>query len=685
MIRNKSASRGIKCVFLLFTMIWCSVSMPLNSCGQEIKGGLKHPDSLDQVNQLNEVRIRKLKISRRQSSSTPLQILSGTDLEKLNSLSVADALRFFSGVQLKDYGGIGGLKTINVRSMGTNHTAVFYDGVQLGNAQNGQVDLGKFSLDNIEEIELYNGQKSTIFQPAKGFASGSSLYLKSKQPQFETGQTQKIRTAVKVGSFGLIDPSLLWQSKLSDRISSSVSAAYKYADGRYKFRSTNGVYDTTAVREDGDFESMRLELGLHGLLADSSKWNLKLYGYADEQGIPGAVVNNVWRFSQRLWNKNFFGQAYYEKEIGPYSLMAAVKYSNNYRRYLNPEVVTTTGFQDNRYHEQELYLSLSNKLRINAYWDLVLSSDYQLNDLNANLYRFAYPTRNTWLTAIATQFHWERLELQANLLGTVVKEKVQNGAVLKDQNELSPTVMVSWQPFAFNEFRLRSFYKSIFRMPTFDDLYYTFYGTRLIAPEYTRQYDLGFTYIIGYENQLLSQFSVQSDVYLNQVKNKIISIPGSLGIWSVVNLGRVEIKGIDVNVQTNWQLGQKLSLNTGLNYTYQTAVDADPSSMNYGDQVPYIPWHNLSFITSATYQRFSFNYSYIYTGERYNQSTNNIYNYVRPWYTHDVAFHYQTKLYKRDAKLSLEVNNLFNQAYEVVSNYPMPGRYYRCSFTYFIN
>ena len=79
----------------------------------------------------------------------PAQVLSGERLQRLNAHSVADAIRYFSGVQIKDYGGIGGLKTINVRGMGTQHVGVFYDGIQLGNAQNGQIDLGKYSLDNM--------------------------------------------------------------------------------------------------------------------------------------------------------------------------------------------------------------------------------------------------------------------------------------------------------------------------------------------------------------------------------------------------------------------------------------------------------------------------------------------------------------------------------------------------------
>lgn len=92
----------------------------------------------------------------------PSQKLKGEQLERLNTHSVADALRYFSGLQIKDYGGVGGIKTVNIRSMGTNHLGIYYDGIELGNAQNGQIDLGQFSLDNVQEITLYNGQKSAI-------------------------------------------------------------------------------------------------------------------------------------------------------------------------------------------------------------------------------------------------------------------------------------------------------------------------------------------------------------------------------------------------------------------------------------------------------------------------------------------------------------------------------------------
>ena len=105
----------------------------------------------------------------------PPQTLKGAQLKALNTVSVADALRFFSGIQVKDYGGVGGIKTVNIRSMGSQHLGVYYDGVELGNAQNGQTDLGQLSMDNVEEISVYNGQKSAIFQTASDFGNAGTV------------------------------------------------------------------------------------------------------------------------------------------------------------------------------------------------------------------------------------------------------------------------------------------------------------------------------------------------------------------------------------------------------------------------------------------------------------------------------------------------------------------------------
>jgi vitamin B12 transporter len=601
---------------------------------------------------------------------------------------VADAMRFFTGVQLKDYGGVGGLKTINVRSLGTNHVAVFYDGVQLSNAQNGQVDLGRFSLDNIEEIDLYNGQRSEIFQPAKAFSAASAIYLQSAKPRFDPGEHTHIRLGYKAGSMGLNNPSLLWQQKLNDKITSTISTEWLEANGRYKFRYTNGVYDTTAVRNNSDIESYRLEAGLNGTMADSATWNVKAYSYTSNRGLPGAIIANKFNYSQRQWDRNQFIQANYESNVrNRYSFKAIAKYAGDYERYLDPEFVTTTGFLDNRFYQHELYVSAANRYRILPVWDIALSADFQRNSLDANLYHFSYPTRYTELVSLASQLKLGRLNLQASLLGTFVDDEVKVFTAAGKKTAYTPTVSAGWRLLDNNDLMLRAFYKNIFRLPTFNDLYYTLIGNTLLKPEYAKQYDIGFTYNHQFKNQLLESVSVQADVYYNQVRDKIVAIPGAnLFRWVMYNVGNVAIKGAEINVQSGWHVADELAITAGLNYTYQQAFyKADGTTYHYN--IPYTPMNSGSFTLGADYRKFQFNYSYIYTGVRYNELSNDqnyIYNKVEPWYTHDLSASYLTKVYKRKTKFTVEVNNLLNQDREIISNFPMPRRFYRFKLTYSI-
>ena len=120
--------------------------------------------------------------------------------------------------------------------------------------------MGRFSLDNMESVTLYNGQKSAIFQPAKDFGSSGSIYLQTRTPQFEEGKKYNVKASFKTGSFGVANPSILWEQKLGEQISSSFSAEYLHSSGKYKFtyRMQEG-YDTTAVRQNGDLNALRVE------------------------------------------------------------------------------------------------------------------------------------------------------------------------------------------------------------------------------------------------------------------------------------------------------------------------------------------------------------------------------------------------------------------------------------------
>lgn len=613
-------------------------------------------------------------------SPMPVQILSGRELEKLNSFSVADAIRYLSGVQLKDYGGVGGIKTINVRSLGSAHTAVFYDGMSIGNAQNGQVDLGKYSLDNIEAIELYNGQKSSIFQPARGFFSSNTLFLRTKVPYFGKGKNFHLKTSFKSGSFGLINPAILYHQKISQTISLTASTEWVKAHGRYKYQyRRDGGYDTTAIRQNGDITALRTELTLHCQLKNNGQVSLKAYFYDSERGLPGAIVANRYSHVQRQWDRNFFVHGCLHKSFFKnHDLLANIKFSNDYNRYIDPDYKTLSGALDNKYYQNELYASLVNQVTILKWWNISLATDLSVNTLDANLYRFPYPTRYTYLGALSSHMSWKQLDIQASFLGGYINEQVKYYQQGDSRSVFCPVISASLQPFNTKSFRLRVFYKESFRMPTFNDLYYTFIGNSSLRPEYTSQYNVGATWVYNEHTQFLRSVSIQADVYYNRVKDKIVAMPSSnLFRWTMMNLGEVEIKGLEANANLGFSFPAKIILQLGLNYTYQKAIDITLGGTTYSNQIPYTPVHSGTLTASAQWRSLQLNYSFIYTGERYSQKANILVNYVQPWYTHDVALVWSGKICKQPIKVGAEINNLLNQYYDVVLNFPMPGRNYR--------
>ena len=618
----------------------------------------------------------------------PSQKLNGEMLEKLSTHSVADALRYFSGIQLKDYGGVGGIKTVNIRSMGTHHLGISYDGIQLGNAQNGQIDLGQFSLDNVQEITLYNGQKSAIFQPASDFGHAGAIYIRTRAPEFSEREDTHLKVKAQYGSSDMFRLSTLWEQKLSETLSSSVSAGFLTASGKYKFRYErrypNGetAWDTTAVRQNGDIHAERIEANLFGRLYQGS-WQVKGYLYNSARGIPGAIVNNVWRRGERQQDLNTFVQAAFDKNIGDgFSTRWLAKYAYYNTHYVNKD--STQLPVDNRYKQQEVYLSTANVLELRPNWSASLSYDFKWNKLNADTYNFAFPTRISNLVSLATAIDYKHLKAQGSVLATFINDQTHRRGEFAGMNsksflsKLTPALFVNIYPFRGTFFSMRAYVKKSFRMPTFNDLYYTDMGNANLMPESALQYDAGFALNKHFEKGIVRHAAMHFDAYYNTVHDKIVAYPkGQQFRWTMLNLGKVHIKGIDVEAEADFQVGKELVATARAQYTYQDARDVtDPGDSYYKHQIPYIPWHSGSAIVGLSYKNWDLNYSFIYAGERYDEQENILYNHMEPWYTSDLSLRYQFLVHNSKFIVQAEVNNVLDQDYEVIVNYPMPGRNY---------
>lgn len=633
----------------------------------------------------------------------PAQTLAGEKLHSLSANSVADALRYFSGIQIKDYGGVGGLKTIDVRSMGSHHVGIFYDGIQISDTQNGIVDLGRFSMDNMEIISVHNGQKSGTFQSAKDFASASSVYMVSRRPKFTSGNNA-FTARVRGGSFDLADISLLWDRRINSHISATANAEFLYTSGRYRFSySKDGGYDTTEIRRNGDVHMFRAETGAFGRY-EHTEWDAKAYFYISDRGYPGAAVRgdggislmNEDRQKDCIW---FLQGSFTHRFPEVYSIMAKGKYSNSFMRYIMPPE-TTLQPADNRYRQQEIYISVSNLFTITPWWSANLAVDYQWNRLDADgsdMFdaHFIAPRRHSLLAAASTVAELPfGLNVQASLLWTFVKDVAQKPAsVMQDKSLFTPSLVMSYTPWKHVGLTFRAFYKNIFRMPTFNDLYYVQVGNRNLRPEYTDQIDIGAGYRKSFGTCRFSGIEVSADLYYNKVRDKIVATPTSNQlVWTMDNIGLVKILGSDISVTPSFRFGP-VGMDLRLSYTYQRARDLSPEKKpgpddeedgiitTWGHQIPYVPEHSGTAVFGMVFRSWSLHYSFIYTGERYGLGGNTEENYIQPWYTSDISVSKQFALRKCTLGVTAEVNNIFNQQYEVVKWYPMPGTNFKITIS----
>jgi outer membrane receptor protein involved in Fe transport len=440
------------------------------------------------------------------------------------------------------------------------------------------------------------------------------------------------------------------------------------------------AWDTSGIRQNGDINSLRIDGGFNGVIKQG-KWDAKVYFYNSEKGIPGAIIRNKFSSAQRQWDRDIFVQGNFQKQLlKNYDIKVTAKYANNYLCYLQPDPEEPMpGYS--KFWQQEIYLSTVNKYSIFKNWDIVLSTDYQFNLLDASIKQFAFPRRNSLLAALATAFEYKRFKMQASLLATFIFDNLKSRQQANNKYAFSPAVFLSYQPFAKVPFSFHAYYKRSFRMPTFNDLYYTEIGNPALRPENTEQFDFGVLYEAEFKHGIVQNTRISADAYYNEVTDKIVAIPKGSGQfrWMMMNIGFVKITGVDVSAQAVWRLPADIFINTGITYTFQRARDfSDPTDNapvygSYGGQISYIPLLCGSVTAGLNFRGWSMDYSFIYVGERYHVSANTPDNYEQPWYTHDLSLGKSFKVKMLKFKVSAELNNMLNQYYHVVLNYPMPG------------
>ena len=644
----------------------------------EIQAQEKGDSITGKVHKIDEVTVTAKRAPRNIISSSPTQQFKKAEMERLGALEVSDAVHHFSGVSIKDYGGIGGMKTVSVRSLGAQHTTVSYDGVAISDCQSGQVDISRFSLDNISELTMNIGQTDNIYQTAKMFASAGTLSIETIRPKFEE-RPYKLSTSFKTGSFGLANPSFLFARKLTDRFSLSAYGDYLRADGNYPFKMWNHSKLIDSKRNNSDIETYKAELNLFATLSHKQNLKAKFYLFDSSRGLPGSVIYDNPYATERLYDKNYFGQLKYENHFSDqWKLQTIGKFNYSWNRDYNKQASGTT---DDRFRQTESYLSTTLWTEPIQGLSFSLAQDFAYNYLSTSLRECQYPERFTLLTVLATHYRSTHITATASLLNTYITENVKIGTAADDRKRLSPAISLAWKPFEDAGWRLRASYKDIFRVPTFNDLYYLLIGNSRLKPESTKQFNLGTTWGYSFPS-VIDYLNISIDAYYNRVNDKIVAIP-TMFIWKMSNVGKVETIGVDVNIGSELTLAEGYKLYITGAYNFMQAEDiTNRDSKIWKNQIAYTPKHSGSGSITVELPWLNLTYNLLYASERYRMPQNSNDNRIEPYTDHSLSLSRVFRWKKQSLRIQLDAVNLGNKNYEVVRFYPMPGRNYKIKFNY---
>lgn len=626
-------------------------------------------DTLRTARQLQQVDVRAGRTTAEEYVGSPTQRMDARTLQERGVSSLTDALQRFSGTNVRDYGGAGGLKTVSVHGMGAGHTVVTLNGLSLGDHRSGQVDLARYNdVSALTEVSLTTADQLSLLCPVRNLG-GALLNLQTDATPDSAGHHVKV--AVSGGSFGTVSPSLHYQAR-QGAWSWNAGGQYYFGQNNYPFTVHNGVATEQRRRRNSDLQAWTLSGGMQWRNRRNGTLELQSRYYRNRQHLPGAVKLYVDDNDERMAEQEALAQLTYRQPVGArFHLMAAGKYTYNESRYTDPGLEYPGGCLRQNYWQHEAYMTAGFDYRPASWLLMAYATDVQQAWMTSNLKTDNDVWRTTWLHALSGRATWQRLSLTARVVASFIYNgNADASARARNARRITPWLMAGWQAVDQRDTRLnlRTYYKETFRAPTFTECYYYHYGSPQVKPERARQFGLGVTCHLRATKPLSVSF--RADAFGGFITDRITAVPVTLNLWRTTNIGRVRSLGAEgeLNLRYRMPSGQRLEWNT--TYTLQDLTNAMPESRHL--QLAYTPRHVAASGLSWLNPWANVALNAAFCGERWSSPEHYEGTRLKPYAELSASLWQQWQAGGICYGARLDVLNLTGTEYEIIKAYPMP-------------
>ena len=619
----------------------------------------------------------------------PVERMGSGEIRALGYADPGEALRGFSGIELRDYGGAGGLRTVSVRGFGAQHTRVEIDGLPLSDLQSGMADLAYNNFVKHYNISVSIAGNEDIFKSASQMVAVGCVEMETEDKGFEK-RPFSLGGMLRYGSFNTIGAQLCYDQQLasgrrkagpterSARGSGVILSAgldYQGSDGDYPY-TMNG--DSSVRRRAGSgVQRLSPEFGLKAELGAGALRAKVLADFA-ERGLPGAAVLHNPKATEHLSERHCAALISFRgNEWGRWRLRSTLSWDYRHSHWSDTSAIYLTPAHED-YRQHSVLLSATALFDAGRGFRIAVAEDLGTGHLATTLPDCPFPTRLSSLSAISASFRHGIFSASGTIAASVIKDYVRSGDSVPLKLHFSPSVSAAVRLPA--GFRIRASLRDGYRAPSFNELYWTRVGSRELRSEKAFQSNLGFNWSYSNRSNSAINLYASADAYCNLVRDKIVASP-SLFIWSMHNIGRALMAGCDLNFGGSWSpfaSRPEICLSLHCNYSWQHATDiSDRDAANYGDQIRYIPRNSGSGHLSIETPWLRASYKLIAVGQRWFQDQNTPRSRLEPYWDHGIsvghAFHIRGLL----LDLSFDALNLGGRNYEIIRSYPMPGRQFR--------
>ena len=444
-------------------------------------------------------------------------ILTAADIEAAQVLDIPDLLDYVSGISITESGGRGSVTGVFVRGSASTQTIVLIDGVRVGSATLGSAALNSYPIEAIERIEVVKGPLSGIYG-ADAVGGVIQLFTKKGGDSGSSASATAGSDSLQQASIGL--------SGGNDKHSFHLSASTEETDG----------IDHTSIVTGGNadldgFEEKSFSLGAQTTLSDNTTAKLSVL-YSDST----AEFDNTFGSDPGLMSDT-------------QTLSAAVNVTSQLSDSLewvttvgiNEDEIVTNGDFPSEFTTNRDSLGTELALNLSETSHLTVGVDYYQEDI-ASSNNFPITDRDNTGAYALVRSSLGKLGVLASL------RYDDNSAYGSDTNG-----SVAIDARLSDNIRATLSYGTAFAAPSFNFLYFPFFGNPDLLPEESESYELS---LQGNNDSLNWRVSA----YKKDVENLFSFDPAT---FLAANVGAAEFEGIEFELHTQvalWNLGVNLDL-----------------------------------------------------------------------------------------------------------------------------